>query len=132
MKKITLIICLLIASIGFSQNLVTNGDFQTGVATPWYNNAANVVDLGGGDFVNQANVTSIGPAYIVNLSQNVDLLSGKTYRMSFDAFTDNITGTRTMIVGLGQNNPPYAALIETPVLTSTKTNFSYVFTNRLW
>ena len=76
MKKITLFITLLICSIGFSQNLVTNGDFQTGVAAPWYNNAANVVDLGGGTFVNQANVLAAGPAYTVNLSQDVALNNG--------------------------------------------------------
>jgi endoglucanase len=128
MKKITLFITLLICSIGFSQNLVTNGDFQTGVAAPWYNNAANVVDLGGGTFVNQANVLAAGPAYTVNLSQDVALNNGSTYQLSFDAFTDATTGSRTMVVGLGQNNAPWGALTSTPTLTSTSQNFSYQFT----
>ena len=128
MKKITLLIFLLISSVGFSQNLVTNGDFQTGVATPWTGGAANVVDLGGSNFVNQAQVAAAGNPWDVNLSQNITLLNGKTYVLSFDAFTDNITGTRTMIAGLGQNGAPYSSLSANPALTATKQNFSYKFT----
>ena len=60
MKKITFLLSLMTCTFGFAQNLVTNGDFQTGTAAPWYNNAANVVDLGGGNFVNQANVGGVG------------------------------------------------------------------------
>jgi endoglucanase len=128
MKKITLFIFLLISSMGFSQNLVTNGDFQTGVATPWTGNAANPVNLGGGDYVNQAQVIAAGNPWEANLSQNITLLNGKTYVLSFDAFTDATTGTRTMLAGLGQNNAPYSSLTANPALTATKQNFSYKFT----
>ena len=46
MKKITLLITLLTISLGFGQtNLITNGDFETGVVDPWVkisgNNAFN-------------------------------------------------------------------------------------------
>ena len=126
MKKITFL-TLLSVVVGFSQNLVTNGDFQTGVAAPWYNNAANVVDLGGGTYVNQANVTGVGPAYAVNLSQEIVLVNTKTYQLTFDAYTDVTTGSRTMIVGLGQTNAPYAALTSTPTLTSVSQTFSYQY-----
>ena len=128
MKKITLLLSLLLSSLSFSQNLVTNGDFQTGVATPWYGNAANVVDLGGSNFVNQANVVGVGNPYDVNLSQNINLDNGKTYQLTFDAFTDATTGSRPIIVGLGQNNAPWAALTATTVLTSTLQSFTYQFT----
>lgn len=128
MKKITLLLSLLISSLGFAQNLVTNGDFQTGTSAPWYGNAASVVDLGSSNFVNQANVLGVGNPYDVNLSQNINLTSGLTYQLSFDAFTDATTSSRTMIVGLGQNNAPWAALTATTTLTSTLQTFSYQFT----
>lgn len=128
MKKITILSLLFICSLGFSQNLLTNGDFQTGTSAPWYGNASNVVDLGGGNFVNQANVTAAGNPWDVNLSQVVLLQSGLTYELSFDAFTDATTGSRTIIAGLGQDNAPYASLTQTPTLTATSQNFSYQFT----
>lgn len=130
MKKITLLLAFLITSIGFSQELVTNGDFQAGTGIPanWYGNAANAVDLGGGNIVNQANVVAPGPAYTVNLSQDIVLENGKTYELNFDAWTDNTTGTRTMIVGVGQNNAPWSALTQTPILTAISQPFTYQFT----
>ena len=128
MKKITFLLTLMTCSLGFAQNLVTNGDFQTGTAAPWYNNAANVVDLGGGNFVNQANVGSAGNPWDVNLSQEVLLEDGKTYKFTFDAFTDATTGSRTIVAGLGQTGAPYASLTSTPTLTATPQTFSYNIT----
>ncbi len=128
MKKITFLLSLMLCSLGFSQNLVTNGDFQTGTAAPWYNNAANVVDLGGGNFVNQANVGGAGNPWDVNLSQDVLLDNGKTYTFTFDAFTDATTGTRTIIAGLGQNNTPYSSLTNITTLTSSVQTFTYQIT----
>lgn len=128
MKKITYLFTLLISILGFSQNLVTNGNFQTGTATPWTGNAANVVDLGGGVFVNQANVAVAGNPWDVNLSQEVNLVDGKTYLLKFDAFTATATGTRTLISGLGQTGAPFASLTATSVLTATPQTFSYEFT----
>ena len=119
MKKITFLLSLMTFTLGFAQNLVTNGDFQTGTAAPWYNNAANVVDLGGSNFVNQANVLAAGNPYDVNLSQNINLTSGLTYELTFTAFTDATTATRNIIVGLGQNNAPWAALTSTTSLTAS-------------
>jgi len=119
---------LLFTTIGFSQELVTNGDFQTGADVSWYGNAANPVDLGGGTFVNQANVASADAAYTVNLSQEILLNDGITYTLTFDAFTDNTTGSRTMLAGLGQTGSPYAALTETVNLTPTPQTFTYTIT----
>ena len=127
MKKITFLLSLILTTAAHSQ-IVTNGDFQTGTAAPWYNNAANVVDLGGSNWVNQAEVTAVGNAYDVNISQVIALTSGLTYELKFDAFTDIITGSRTMIVGLGQTNAPYLTLTATPVLTATPQTFTYQFT----
>ena len=129
MKKITLLTFLLIGSLVFSQELVTNGDFETGMATPWFGNAANVVDQGG-NFLNEANVMTAVPGqpFQVNLSQNVDLINGVTYEMSFDAFTDSATGSRTIVAGLGQNAAPFSALVETLTITSTSQTFTFQFT----
>ncbi|MCX6171550.1 MAG: T9SS type A sorting domain-containing protein [Flavobacterium sp.] len=131
MKKITFFLLLMFSSLSFSQNLVVNGDFQTGLKAPWYGVAANVVDLDpnlGGAFFNQANVTAVGPAYNVNLSQEIPLVDGKTYLLTFDAFTDADTNSRTMIVGLGQTADPYGSLTSTPTLTATLQSFSYQYT----
>ena len=127
MKKITLLLIMLTVSFGYSQNLVTNGDFETGTAAPWYNNAANVVDQGG-NFVNQADIMTAGNPWDVNLSQDVNLDNGKTYELSFDAFTDSTKGTRTLVVGIGQNAPNWANLVETVNLTDVSQNFVYQFT----
>ena len=66
MKKITLLIAMMITSFGFSQNLITNGNFEGGV-TGWSGNAANVVTESGNSY-NSANVLTAGNAYEVNLS----------------------------------------------------------------
>ena len=47
MKKITLVLSLLISTLGFGQNLITNGDFETGEVAPWeaYKNRVVTDDL---------------------------------------------------------------------------------------
>lgn len=127
MKKITFLLSLMLCTLTYSQ-IVTNGNFQTGTAAPWYGNAANVVDLGAMNYVNQANVLVAGNAYDVNLSQVVNLTSGNTYELSFLAYTDAVTNSRTMIVGLGQSGAPFTALTATPTLTATPQTFTYQFT----
>jgi hypothetical protein len=128
MKKITILFTFLISILGFSQNLVSNGDFQTGTASPWTGNAANVQDLGSGNWVNQADVAVAGNAYDVNLSQQINLVDGKTYRLKFDAFTATATGTRTMICGLGQTGAPFEALTSTVTLTPNSQTFTFEYT----
>jgi endoglucanase len=86
MKKNTLFLLLLLSTITYSQ-IVTNGNFQTGDEAPWTGNAANVVDLGGLNWVNQAQVLAAGTPFSVNLSQDIALTDGLTYQLSFDAFT---------------------------------------------
>ena len=127
MKKITLLLSLMLSTLSFSQ-IVTNGNFQTGTAAPWYGNAANVVDLGGSNFVNRAQVLAAGNAFDVNLSQIVNLTSGLTYQLSYVAYTDLTTGTRTMIAGLGQSASPWTAITATATLTSTPQTFTHQFT----
>ena len=127
MKKITFLLSLILSTMTYGQ-IVTNGNFQTGTAAPWYGNAANVVDQGGGSFVNEANVTAVGAAYNVNISQVINLTSGNTYELSFVAFTDNLTNSRSLIVGLGQAAAPWTALTATSTLTPNPQTFTYQFT----
>ncbi|MGV6830433.1 MAG: T9SS type A sorting domain-containing protein [bacterium] len=133
MKKITFLLAFLIATIGFSQELLTNGDFQDGGSgTPWYsggdNNPIEIVDQGG-NFVFQANVTAVTDVWRVNLSQVVALTDNADYELSFDAFTDATTGTRSMDVSLGQAAAPFAtSAAVAPVLTSTPQTFTYTLT----
>ena len=96
MKKITLLFTLQITSIGFGQNLLTNGDFENG-ATAWGGNAFNAVDDGSGtNKRNEANITTAGNPWDVSLNQPVTLVAGTTYVLSYTAYTDATTGTRTM------------------------------------
>ncbi|WP_299126793.1 T9SS type A sorting domain-containing protein [uncultured Winogradskyella sp.] len=133
MKKITFFIAMMTITFGFSQELITNGDFQTGMAGDWYSGGENqpieIVDLGGGEFVFQANVASVTDAWRVNLSQLVDLEDNTTYDLTFDAFTDTATGTRTMTTTLGQAGAPFGATMsEELTLTDTPQTFNFSIT----
>ena len=77
MKKITFLLSLILSTMTYGQ-IVTNGNFQTGTAAPWYGNAANVVDQGGGSFVNEANVTAVGLEYA--FKETVMLRGGYAYQ----------------------------------------------------
>ncbi len=112
----------------FDDGLLTNGDFETGVAAPdWYGNAANVVEQGE-NFVNEANIMTVVNPWEVNLSQAVALEADKTYEFSFVAYTDDTTGSRSMIAGIGEAADNFDSVTETPVLTSTAQTFTYQLT----
>lgn len=131
MKKITLLMTLLFITVyGFSQELVTNGDFETGMAAPWFGNSANPQDDGSGNFVNEANIIAAGTPFSANLSQEIVLVSGRSYELTFDAYTDATTETRSIVVGLGQNGAPFSAelISPNPVLTATPQTFTQILT----
>lgn len=117
MKKITLLLALLISSIGFSQNLITNGDFESGTAG-WEGNALNVVTEGGNSF-NLANVTTAGNAFDVNLSYRM-ALTARAYKLTFTASSG---GDRTLIAGIGLFQDPWTAAVQTVNLTTTPQTF---------
>lgn len=122
-KKITLLFFLTMISLGFSQELLTNGDFETGDVTGWIGNAANVVTDSGNSY-NEANVATAGNPWDVNLSQVVAITNGTTYILTFDAWSD---GNRTMVAGIGLNEDPWTNVTETVNLTSTSQNYSLTF-----
>jgi hypothetical protein len=124
MKKITLLITLLFSIFGFSQNLITNGDFENGSAG-WSGNALNVVTENGNSY-SSANVTVAGNAYDVNLSYVTPMLTtGTNYRLTFTAWSDR---NRTIIAGLGLNEAPWTNVTQTINLTAAAQTFVLDFT----
>ncbi len=124
MKNFIILLSLLVVSLGYSQELVTNGDFETGDTTGWIGNAANVVTENGNSY-NSANVATAGDPWNVNLSQVLELTPGTTYTFSFDAWSD---GERTIIAGIGQNEDPWDNVVETVTLSTTSQTFTYTMT----
>ncbi|MBT8245054.1 MAG: T9SS type A sorting domain-containing protein [Winogradskyella sp.] len=131
MKKITFFIALLTISLGFSQELVTNGDFEAGSA-PWGGNSdggtnINVIDDGTGNFVNAAIIVNAADTWRVNLQQVLDLTQGQGYELSYDAYVD--AGTATMIAGISENFGGFGgAPTFNPALTTTSQTFTHTMT----
>jgi len=104
----------------FAGGLVTNGNFENGNAG-WFGNALNVVTESGNKY-NAANVTATGNPYDVNLSQKgITITEGKTYRLTFDAWSDV---NRSIIVGIGLSSDPWTNRTVTGNLTNSLKNFS--------
>lgn len=128
MKKITLILFVLISAMGFSQNIVIDGDFESGSAGPnWTGNGggANVIDDGTGNFVNSALVGAAAESWQTSLQQVVALTQDESYELTFDAYID--AGTADILIGIGQNGGSFAGPAEIISLTSTSTTFTSTF-----
>ncbi len=112
----------MITSLGFSQNLITNGDFETSV-TGWSGNVAvagNIINESGNNYIS-ANVAVPGNPWDVNLSFVTPMTTtGTAYKLTFQAWT---TTSRTLIAGIGLNQDPWTAVTQTVNLTSTKQTF---------
>ena len=124
MKKITLLLLFMLlgGTVLQAQNLLDNGDFEAGM-TVWEGNAFNVQTDGGNSF-NFADVATAGEPFAVNLSQRgLNITEGDTYTLTFDASTDAMTGTRTMIAGIGLFVDPFTNQSQEVTLTSTTQTF---------
>jgi hypothetical protein len=121
---------VLITTSALSQtNLVSNGDFENG-ATSWevnYGDPATPDEIteGGNSFF-YADVETAGDAFAVNLKQILEITQGTTYTFSFDA--SSAGNGRTIIAGIGLNEAPWSAAVETATLTSATQTFSYQLT----
>ncbi|WP_299050449.1 T9SS type A sorting domain-containing protein [uncultured Polaribacter sp.] len=128
MKKITLLLTLLITSIGFSQELITNGDFSNG-ATSWTSNHSNPPEIrteGGNSFF-FANVASALPSeqsWQVNLQQNITLVANTSYTVTFTAQSD--TEGRLVRLGLGLNENPFTNDQRDIPMTTTLQTYTQV------
>lgn len=125
MKKITLFISIFSMTLGFSQNLITNGDFESGAAG-WSGNALNVVTEGGNSY-NAANVTVAGNPWDVNLSYVLNIPdAGVNYQLTFTAWSDT---NRPLIAGIGLNEPDWTNTTQTVNLTTTPQTFTLDLTS---
>ncbi len=91
-------------AVNLGGNLVTDGTFDEATSTTWTGNAYNPVNG-----VNEADVSTAGEPYAVNLSGTVDLTPGATYTLSFDVSG----GARTLVAGIGLSGAPWHNNTET-------------------
>ncbi|NAS32008.1 hypothetical protein GTQ40_13565 [Flavobacteriaceae bacterium R38] len=111
----------------FDSGLLTNGDFEAG-ADPWTigvgTDPVPVVTEDGNTFY-QVDVTTAGNAFDVNMSQRgLSLTNGTTFTLTFDAWTDETTGSRDIIAGIGRSGGDFANVSETVTITSTRTTYT--------
>ena len=114
----------------FDDGLLTNGDFELGseswlVGVDPASAAPVTTDTAGNTYysVNVTNPDSTQP-YLVNTSQFVELISGETYTLTFDAWSD---ANRSIIAGIGLSANPWTNVAETVDITTTRTTYSYTF-----
>ncbi len=108
--------------------LLQNGDFASGLSQ-WSLHTTDGAIAQANAVNGQCNIAiSNGGTNIwsTQLSQgNIPLINGKTYKLSFDAYSEQI---RTIKAGLGKNSDPFNTyLYNTVNLTISKKNFTYQF-----
>lgn len=110
----------------FQGGLVSNGNFESGTS-PWTFGVTNAIAPSllvsqGGNTYFSINVAAAGNPYDVNLSHvGINMVQGKTYRLTFDAWSDV---NRTMIVGIGLSGNPFTNQSVTRNLTTSVQSFS--------
>lgn len=110
----------------FQGGLVTNGNFESGTA-PWTFGIANpiapslLVTVDGNTYFS-INVAAAGNPFDVNLShKGITMTQGRTYRLTFDAWSDV---NRSMVVGIGLSGDPWTNQVVTQNLTTSVQTFS--------
>lgn len=110
----------------FQGGLVSNGNFESGTS-PWTFGVTNAIAPSllvsqGGNTYFSINVAAAGNPFDVNLSHvGINMMQGKTYRLTFDAWS-NVN--RTMIVGIGLSGNPFTNQSVTRNLTTSVQSFS--------
>ena len=110
----------------FAGGLVSNGNFESGTS-PWTSGVTNAISSSllisqEGNTYFSVNVTAVGSPFDVNLSHiAINMTEGKTYRLTFDAWS-NVN--RIMVVGIGLSGNPFTNQTVTRNLTTTVENFS--------
>jgi hypothetical protein len=118
----------------FDDGLLTNGDFQTldglGNVTEWIqgvddNNPAPVVTMAGDTYysIDIATPDPNGNAFTINVSQKLPLTANETYILSFEAWTDATTGSRSILAGIGLSGGDFSNNTSTVNITSTPTRY---------
>lgn len=110
----------------FSGGLVTNGDFESGT-NPWKSGvtdgiSSTLLKTDGTNTYYSTNVAGAGNPYDVNLSHiGISMTEGKTYRLTFDAWSDM---SRPIVAGIGLSGDPWTNQSVTRNLTTSVQNFS--------
>ena len=110
----------------FAGGLISNGNFESGVS-PWTLGTANPISpsllvTNNGNTYFSVDVTSAGNPFDVNLShKSLNLIQGKTYKLTFDAWA---SVNRPIVVGIGLSGDPWTNQTVLRNLTTTSQNFS--------
>ena len=111
--------------VGSSGNVLTNGDFRTGL-TDWWTTSSVAAGLAGGLCV-AVGAGAVQPWEALLGQNNVAIQSGKTYSVTFQA---SASAAVTIGAKLQQNGAPYTAYFSQDVpLTTTPQTFTYAFTS---
>jgi Carbohydrate binding domain/Secretion system C-terminal sorting domain len=136
MKKITYLLFAMFAFNGFAQNIVTNGDFGSGLSS-WTtfiadfagvsatvnatNNEANVVSIAGAG----AQTWHIQVNQILTPTQISSLTVGQTYKVTFDARGES---ARPLKLYFGEDGGGFVAIHQQDYnLTTTMSNYEATF-----
>jgi hypothetical protein len=108
----------------FDDGLLTNGDFENG-SDSWLvgvddSSSAPVVTEGGNTYYS-VNVTAAGNSFDVNLSQKLEIIQGKTYTLTFDAWSD---ADRSIIAGFGLSGGTFESDAQPVDITATRTTYT--------
>ncbi|TXD47233.1 carbohydrate binding domain-containing protein [Polaribacter sp. IC073] len=113
----------------FDDGLLINGDFENG-SDSWIvgvdNNAPVSVVTNGGNTYYSADVTAAGNSYDVNVSQKLEILQGKTYTLTFDAWSD---ANRSIIAGIGLSGGDFSNDSKPVNITATRTTYSLILSS---
>lgn len=112
----------------FDDGLLSNGDFELG-SDSWIvgvddNNLAPVSTDSGNTFYS-VDVTSAGNSFDVNISQKLEIIDGKTYTLTFDAWSDT---NRAIVAGIGLSGGSFANNSVPVNITTTRTTYSLTLT----
>jgi len=118
----------------FDDGLLDNGDFQTvdtnGNVTEWIQgvddtNPAPTITMGSNRYYSIDITTATpGSPFNINVSQKVPITQGETYELSFEAWTDATTASRTIIAGIGLSSGTFANDSQVVTINSTPTVYN--------
>ena len=120
-----------ILTLPFNGGLVVNGDFETGSASPWIqgvnDNAPAPITTVGDNTYYSINITTPTPGspFNINVSQKLEIISGSTYTLTFDAWS-NVN--RSIIAGIGLSSGSFANNSQPINITTTQTTYQMQFT----
>lgn len=136
MKKITFLLSILFCSVSFSQNIVSNGDFSSGLGS-WTTYLADFAGVTAtiNTTNNEANVVSIAGAggqtwhiqlnQVLTSTQIAALTAGQTYKITFDA---RGASARQLKLYFGEDGGGFVAIHQQDFnLSATMTNYEATF-----